>query len=54
MSNVHGLFSRKRDEDDDDDDDENNRYVGGIGDHGGGRYACDKIPSFLFPGLNFI
>eukprot|EP00527_Entomoneis_sp_CCMP2396_P009198 CAMPEP_0198138002 /NCGR_PEP_ID=MMETSP1443-20131203/1439_1 /TAXON_ID=186043 /ORGANISM="Entomoneis sp., Strain CCMP2396" /LENGTH=254 /DNA_ID=CAMNT_0043799617 /DNA_START=114 /DNA_END=878 /DNA_ORIENTATION=- len=35
MSNVHGLFSGKND-DDTDDDDENNRYVGGVGDRGGG------------------
>jgi hypothetical protein len=41
MANVHGLFSNrgKRDDDNDDDDDEaNNRYVGGIGARGGGRY----------------
>ena len=38
MSNVHGLFSNK-DKDDDDNDDENNRFVGGIGDRGGGRYV---------------
>ena len=42
MANVHGLFSNrgKRDDenDDDDDDDANNRYVGGIGARGGGRY----------------
>lgn len=41
MANVHGLFSNrgKRDDENDDDDDEaNNRYVGGIGARGGGRY----------------
>jgi hypothetical protein len=36
MSNVHDLFSSKKD-DSDDEKDENNRYVGGIGEHGGGR-----------------
>lgn len=40
MSNVHGLFSGKKD-DDSDNDDENNRFVGGIGDRGGGRYEKD-------------
>lgn len=40
MSNVHGLFSNKnKDEEDNDDDDDNNRYVGGIGARGGGRYV---------------
>ena len=47
MSNVHDLFNsgnKKKDHDDDNDDkeeqdDENTRYVGGIGDHGGGRYV---------------
>ena len=44
MANVHGLFSNrggKDDENDDDDDDANNRYVGGIGARGGGRYGKD-------------
>ncbi|KAL7566557.1 hypothetical protein ACA910_000627 [Epithemia clementina (nom. ined.)] len=36
MSNVHGLFSNKDNDDDDNNDDENNRFVGGIGDRGGG------------------
>jgi hypothetical protein len=36
MSNIHGLFSG-RNNDDDDSDDENNRFVGGIGERGGGR-----------------
>ena len=36
MSNVHGLFSGKKDEEDVNDD-ENNRFVGGINDRGGGR-----------------
>lgn len=35
MSNIHGLFSGKND--DDESDDENNRFVGGIGERGGGR-----------------
>jgi len=39
MSNVHGLFSAKKDGDEETSDDENNRFVGGIGDHGGGRYG---------------
>ena len=41
MSNVHGLFSKKKDDDDDNDDvdESNNRYVGGIGARGGGRYV---------------
>jgi hypothetical protein len=44
MSNVHGLFSGKKDGDDDKKkkDESNNRYVGGIGDHGGGRF----VPKF--------
>jgi hypothetical protein len=36
MSNIHGLHSGK-DKDSDSDDEGNNRYVGGIGDRGGGR-----------------
>ena len=49
MANIHGLFSNrgKKDDannDDDDDDDANNRYVGGIGARGGGRYA-DRVRS---------
>lgn len=40
MSNIHGLFSGGNGKDDDsnrkDNDDENSRYVGGIGDRGGG------------------
>ena len=35
MSNVHGLSKFKND-DDESSDDENNRFVGGIGSHGGG------------------
>jgi hypothetical protein len=39
MSNVHDLFSTgKKNDDDDSSDDENNRFVGGIGERGGGRY----------------
>jgi len=37
MSNVHDIFGGRNKEDDaNSDDDENNRYVGGIGDRGGG------------------
>jgi hypothetical protein len=36
MSNIHGLHS-SRNNDSDSEDDENNRFVGGIGDRGGGR-----------------
>ena len=36
MSNVHGLFSNRKN-DDDSDDDHNNRFVGGIDSRGGGR-----------------
>lgn len=36
MANVHGLYSNKNNDSDDDDDDGNNRFVGGIGDRGGG------------------
>jgi hypothetical protein len=36
MSNIHGLHSN-RDSDSDSEGDENNRFVGGIGDRGGGR-----------------
>lgn len=47
MANIHGLFSNrgKRDDenDDDDDDDANNRYVGGIGARGGGRYSTPCV-----------
>jgi hypothetical protein len=35
MSNVHDLFDNKNDSDDESHD--NDRFVGGIGDHGGGR-----------------
>ena len=34
MSNVHGL---RDDKSDDEEDHENDRYVGGIGERGGGR-----------------
>jgi hypothetical protein len=43
MSNVHGLFSKRKEEDeeddhdDDEDDEEDNRFVGGINARGGGR-----------------
>jgi hypothetical protein len=37
MSNIRDLFSDRRSDDEDDSDDENNRFVGGIGDRGGGR-----------------
>ena len=37
MSNVHGLFSSKKDDDDDSHDERENRFVGGIGAQGGGR-----------------
>jgi hypothetical protein len=37
MSNVHGLFSNKKDDDDDSHDERDNRFVGGIGAQGGGR-----------------
>ena len=37
MSNVHGL--RDDEKSDDEADDENNRFVGGIGDRGGGRFV---------------
>ena len=36
MSNVHGL---RDDKSDDEKDHENDRYVGGIGERGGGRWA---------------
>ena len=41
MANVHGLFGKKdgNNKDDDEKDESNNRYVGGIGDRGGGRYV---------------
>ena len=39
MSNVHGLFSSRRDSSSDDDADNapENRYVGGVDSRGGGR-----------------
>lgn len=37
MSNIHGLHSSRK-SDSDSEDDENNRFVGGIGERGGGRY----------------
>lgn len=40
MSNIHGLHTNKEDNDE---DDANNRYVGGIGDRGGGRYVSESI-----------
>ena len=39
MPNVHGLFSNRDESDGDSEDDANNRFVGGIGDHGGGRWV---------------
>mmetsp|Transcript_21355 Transcript_21355/g.30706 ORF Transcript_21355/g.30706 Transcript_21355/m.30706 type:complete len:276 (-) Transcript_21355:136-963(-) len=36
MSNIHGLFSGRRDDDDDDQNDNDNRYVGGVSSQGGG------------------
>jgi len=41
MSNVHGLFSKRNDDNDNDDEEDhsNDRFVGGIGDRGGGRYV---------------
>ena len=54
MSNVHGLFSGKNDDSSDEgdeqrrgDDDANNRYVGGIGDHGGGRCGNECLRQYL-------
>lgn len=38
MSNIHGLHNSRKD--DSDEEDENNRFVGGIGDRGGGRYGA--------------
>ena len=38
MSNIRGLFDDKKD-DPDDEKDSNNRFVGGIGAQGGGRYV---------------
>lgn len=37
MANVHGLLDDKKDEEEE--DESNNRYVGGIGARGGGRYV---------------
>ena len=51
MANVHGLFSnrgKKDDDNDDDDDDANNRYVGGIGARGGGRYVRFMLTAHIF------
>ena len=45
MANVHGLFSGDNKKDEDDEDSSNNRYVGGIGARGGGRWV---IMDFLF------
>ena len=53
MSNVHGLFSGKKD-DDSDNDDENNRFVGGIGDRGGGRYEKDATNNLMAPHCIFF
>jgi hypothetical protein len=46
MSNVHGLFSNRKD-DDESSDDENDRFVGGIGDRGGGRYEYNTKRSLM-------
>ena len=49
MSNVHGLFSNRNDDSSDDDkDDGNNRYVGGIGDRGGGRCVRNLYEQTVF------
>lgn len=52
MPNIHGLFSssnRKDDDSDSDRDDSNNRYVGGIGDRGGGSgLAVQPNPDNIF------
>jgi hypothetical protein len=40
MSNVRGLYDEKSS--DDEKDHENDRFVGGIGDRGGGRYDIDE------------
>ena len=40
MSNVHGLHNDKDDNSDDEKDEQNRLYVGGIGEHGGGRYVA--------------
>ena len=37
--NVHSLFSNRNREDEVSNDNEDNRYVGGIGAQGGGRYV---------------
>ena len=56
MSNVHGLFSgnNKKDSDDEDKDDSNNRYVGGIGARGGGRYDTIRYDCFVLLALSAI
>jgi hypothetical protein len=46
MSNVHGLFSKKKDDDDDSHDERENRFVGGIGAQGGGRYETTWTRAF--------
>ena len=57
MSNIRGLFSDKkkdRDSDDNDsDDDGNNRFVGGIGDRGGGRYVASCVLDHSHSSLSF-
>ncbi|GKY97809.1 hypothetical protein MPSEU_000739000 [Mayamaea pseudoterrestris] len=48
MSNIHGLHSNRQD-DSDSEDDENNRFVGGIGDRGGGSgLAVRPNPDDIF------
>jgi hypothetical protein len=44
MANVHSLYSDK-DSDDDEKDESNNRYVGGIGERGGGRSVIVRLVS---------
>lgn len=51
MANVHDLFSNKKDDSDDEKDESNNRYVGGIGDHGGGRWVSRFfVRAIIVPG----
>lgn len=48
MANVHSLYSDK--DSDDEKDESNNRYVGGIGERGGGR--CVAIETLVF--VNYL
>ena len=53
MPNIRGLYDDKNDDEKDDKKDTNNRFVGGIGAQGGGRYvtSCLSFGCAIWPSL---